>query len=153
MNTASVETKPALRDIKARIEADHRRIQVLLDELQRTAEFASGPDAPENADRPLAAPLWQLFLAFDEHLVFEERNLVPLLVKAGVWAKAQVDSLREEHRAQRTILLALVDECDHRIKPAREVADDAAWLVRSLRKDIAQEEADLRALHQDVATR
>jgi hypothetical protein len=148
MNTADLQAKPALRDIETRIAADHRRIHVLLDELDRTAEFASRADAPQDADRELAGPLWELFLAVDDHLAFEERDLVPLLIDAGGWGKVQVEHLHAEHRSQRTALMALVNECDQRIKPGPEVADDAAWLVWSLRKDIAHEEADLRALHE-----
>ena len=79
----------------------------------------------------------------------EERDLAPLFERAGVWGKVQVQRLHEEHRQQRTTLLAMVDECDGKTKGESAIVDDARWLIESLRRDIDHEEREFDAVRED----
>jgi hypothetical protein len=141
-------TRPSLNDVKARIFSDHRKIRTLLDEVGTTAAGVLVAEHPGD-ERQLGGPIWRLFLLLDDHLAFEETELVPLLLGSGVWGKLRAQQLREEHHAQRTVLLAMTNECDGKNKSTSEVLDDAMWLVQSLRADMAHEEAELDSIRDE----
>jgi hypothetical protein len=79
----------------------------------------------------------------------EERDFVPILQGLDAWGCVRVERLQEEHRQQRTVMLALIGECEGNAKPVLELSDDVRWLASSLRKDMDHEEASLAALSED----
>lgn len=145
MNTALEQAaSKSLDDLKARVRSNHQRIRALLDEIVAVAGLAG-----DTLERRLTNPIWRLFALFCNHIDFEENELVPLLRSTGQWGTIRVEQLHEEHHSQRTVLLAMVDECDAKTKGAREIADDARWLVESLRKDMNHEDAELETIRDD----
>src|SRR5215472_6423927 len=96
---------PMLESVKARIFADHERMRGLLAEIENAANVEDSDDEG-TAPSALIDAIWRLFLFFDDHLAYEERNLVPILEKAHIWGTTQVERLHKEHHDQRTVLLA-----------------------------------------------
>jgi DUF438 domain-containing protein len=141
-------SKHTLDEVQAHVRADHARIRAKLDDVARAAgKDADGAEA--GASKELTDAIWELFLIFDAHLAMEERDLVPLLVETGVWGPVPVERLHDEHRQQRTVLLAMVEECDAETRGSAVIADDARWLVASLRRDMDHEERVLEAIRDD----
>ncbi len=150
MSLAHSEPRPQLDDVRSRILTDHARIRALLGDLQRLASrLGEAPSAPEGAETQLTEAVWKLFLVFDDHLALEERELVPIILDSGEWATIRADRLREEHSAQRTVLHAMVGECDRKTKDLRELVEDVRWLVTSLLKDMEVEEGELERIRDD----
>jgi hemerythrin-like domain-containing protein len=94
----------------------------------------------------LRASLRTLHHAFLRHLHHEETVLRPLLVDVDAWGPARVESMDEEHRAQRTALaqlslLSLENDVDHTV----EIVEA---FVRWLRTDMDGEER--HALSEEV---
>jgi hypothetical protein len=146
---ASAALKASLEDVKSRIFSDHRQIRGLLDEVATAAGTLGEADVAEGR---LTGPIWRLFLVLDDHLAYEETELVPLLLESGAWGKIRAQQLRDEHHAQRTVLIAMTGESGGETKDLGEVVDDARWLVQSLRADMAHEEAELNAIVVDDRT-
>jgi hypothetical protein len=65
-----------LAHVTARVVADHRALRGLLDEVEQAAAAAKTCRI-EGLDR-LHRAVWELYLAVDEHLVLEERDLAPI---------------------------------------------------------------------------
>jgi hemerythrin-like domain-containing protein len=136
------ESRPTLDQIKNSIRAEHAEIRDRLAALEVLAN-AEGPNAASYS-RALTDTVWNLFLAFDKHLGREEKDLFPYVEELE--GAERLGRLREEHAQQRTVLLALVNDCDAKVKPQRDLADDVIWLVNSLRRDMTHEERELDAL-------
>jgi hypothetical protein len=149
MKTALAGTRHTLNEVKARVLADHRQIRTLLEDVTRVAASLSTEGDVSARESPLTGPIWRLFLGLDDHLAYEETELAPLLLESGAWGKIRAQQLRDEHHAQRTVLLAMTHECDGKTKTPGELIDDARWLVQSLRADMAHEEAELNAIVDD----
>jgi len=84
--------------------------------------------------------------AFLRHLSHEETVLRPLLKDVDAWGPARVETMDEEHQAQRTALhelscLELGQDMDRTVQQVEE-------FIRRLRADMNQEEQ--RALSEDV---
>jgi hypothetical protein len=129
---------PPLMQVKARVRADHARIRVVLNDLEQ--ELGRNELLP----RELADAIWNLFLVLDDHLGMEERDLLPHLVEAC--GPAAIGHLQQEHHEQRTILMAMINECDGGTTSKENIVDDGHWLIASLRKDMDREELELDKL-------
>jgi hypothetical protein len=154
MNTATTNTPApvppsALDEVKEHILSDHREIRAMLDEV--AAIVASVPPGEDGsaALRRLSEPVWKLTLFFEEHMAFEERHLLPLLLETGDWGTIRAKRLKEEHHAQRSVLRTMVKEFDARAKSNDKLFDDARWLVESFRKDMTAEENELETIRDD----
>lgn len=143
MTTMNTGEATSLWQVKARVRGDHARLRDLLDSLERALQEQNDADPPEAASR-LTDTIWKLFLILDDHLGMEERDLVPYVREAG--GTVAVEHLQQEHREQRTALLAMVNECDAPTKSSAELADDARWLIGSLRKDMDREDVEFEKL-------
>ena len=135
--------------VQANVRADHVRIRAALDELTRLASTSAQEGGETHWSLELTGAIWGLFLLFDDHLAMEERDLVPLLERTGVWGKVQVERMQQEHRQQRTVLLATVDACDDNTKAPAVIANNARWLVESLRRDMDREEREFESIRDD----
>ncbi len=145
----ATKRQPDLEEVKERVFTDHRRILALLDRIDALRDSLDGSAEDAIVPPSLTEAMWKLFLDFDTHLAMEERELVPVLEGVGAWGAIRVGEMRGEHRAQRTMLLAMVDECDAGTKTLAEIADDLRWLSRSLRDDIKREESEFEAIRDD----
>jgi len=94
----------------------------------------------------LRASLRTLHDAFLRHLHHEETVLRPLLADVDAWGPARVESMDEEHRAQRTALAQLIRlRLDEDLDRTVEVIED---FVCRLRTDMDGEER--HALSEEV---
>jgi hypothetical protein len=139
--------KPSLSDIRACVRSDHECIRVKLRVVEGLLESVRQDDVCVTP--ALTNAILDLFRTLDDHLAMEERDFVPILEALDAWGRIRVERLQEEHRQQRTVMLALVGECEGNAKPVLEISDDVRWLATSLRKDMDHEEASLGALSED----
>jgi hypothetical protein len=87
---------------------EHQEIRRILDDVER-AGGATKSHQRDGLER-LHRAIWELYVALGEHLLFEERDLGPLLgalLPSGI-TKAQKMVL--EHNEQREALLRLVED-------------------------------------------
>lgn len=75
---------PELSAAVERLESDHRKVSVLLDEVQAAAVALADPPDPQSR-RSLAAALRDLSDLLLEHLSFEEEALAPVLTRWASW--------------------------------------------------------------------
>lgn len=130
MNHAS----PSKAEVRARVAEEHAALRTRMDAVTRSLEAVSrDPGALWNATLELCARV-------ERHLDYEETTLVPLLADADAWGDVRVSSLEEEHRTQRTILTAIVEDVRTGARATPELADDVAWFVRALARDLVEEE-------------
>jgi hemerythrin-like domain-containing protein len=74
------ETNPAINPVIDRLEADHRRVSDLLDEIEAAAK-ALADDESVPAREAVAAALRTLGEALLSHLDYEERNLETTILR------------------------------------------------------------------------
>jgi hemerythrin-like domain-containing protein len=137
------EAKPALDDVKHSIRAEHAEIRNRLLALELLVATEDSDDSASYS-RALTDAVWSLFLAFDKHLGREELELFPYVEELE--GAERLSRLREEHAQQRTVLLAMVNDCDAKTKPRSELVEDVIWLANSPRRDMAHEDRELDAL-------
>ncbi|WP_371779113.1 hemerythrin domain-containing protein [Streptosporangium subroseum] len=77
-------SNPALVPIVKRLEADHRRISDLLDQVAALADLLGGEDTPDNRKR-LVLALDDVSTHLLEHLDFEEESISPTLRQWTRW--------------------------------------------------------------------
>ena len=114
--------------VAARIHLEHGALARLLDTVAEAPSIHA-----------LRAALWELFLQFNKHLDYEERELAPVLAKGPDPQSATRMIL--EHNEQRRVLLELVDDAERDAFSEEDLLSRASRLVDTLRKDIAEEEA------------
>jgi iron-sulfur cluster repair protein YtfE (RIC family) len=131
-------------EVRGRISAEHAIIKAELTNLAQAASrvFERDPGGP----LALREALWTVYTRLVDHLAMEENHLLPLLEKVDSWGPYRVENLLEDHRQQRIVLDAIIDECECGTKDDVELADDAKWLVDSISKDIVLEEKALDAI-------
>jgi hypothetical protein len=124
---------------------EHAAIGRLLDNLGRAAsEVRMGEDV-----EPLRKAIWNLYIAFLDHLLYEERTLAPFLS-----AFAGEDSARKmilEHNEERGVLLKLVEDSESDALEAEALATQVDDLVARFRTDMLYEEGGLSALVPNLA--
>ena len=133
-----------LAAVAARVLEEHQEIRRILDDVERAAE-ATKSRQPAAIER-LHRAIWELYVAFDEHLMFEERDLGPLLEALLPSGKATATRMVLEHNDQRDALLRLVEDSETDARDATQLAEEALALVFRFRIDIVLEERSLTAL-------
>jgi hemerythrin-like domain-containing protein len=130
-----MDVAPAWEVVRRRVLEEHMRIRALLiqiDAAQR--QLAPGrPDALEEVRKQVR----HLVAVFRHHLGVEERTLAPLL-DPGPAAR-----MREDHHEQRQLLGAVAADVFDERRPLTDVADEVAWFVAALLRDMDREERDL----------
>jgi hypothetical protein len=133
--------------IAGQVLEEHAAIEGLLDHLGRaTSEVRLGAD--EGVEQ-LHKAIWNLYLAFLDHLLYEERRLAPLLSEV-----AGEDSARKmilEHNEERGVLLKLVEDSESDALEAEALATQADDLIARFRTDMLHEERVLSALVPNLA--
>jgi hemerythrin-like domain-containing protein len=122
---------------------EHAMIRTLLDELER------GGDAAVNRRRggleAFRRAVWDLFVAFDDHLSMEERDVLPILRASGARGEARALSMISEHNEQRRVVLELVEDTECDLKEIEALVSQAHALVAAFRTDMELEETALAA--------
>jgi iron-sulfur cluster repair protein YtfE (RIC family) len=77
-------TAPDLSEVVDKLQADHRSVSDLLDEVVAVA-VRLGPPGAADERRHLVAALEQLSATLLEHLAYEEENLGPVLASWDMW--------------------------------------------------------------------
>ncbi len=117
---------------------EHRALRPLLDEVEQAAA-AAREGRPGGLDL-LHTTVWDLYLAVEDHLFLEEKELAPIL--DGLVAMKMI----LEHNEQRAALLELVEDSEAEIRPADELAAEAIAFVVAFRIDMDLEERGLATL-------
>lgn len=132
----------AAEDVRARIFFDHAMLRRAMAGLAREAAAAErGTGGAVDRVRTAAAEVRD---AFERHLSYEERVFLPLLREADAWGPVRVTHLLDEHRWQRAVLVAFVEDVTEGGKLVDEIADETAWLIRCLLDDMDEEEKVFR---------
>jgi hypothetical protein len=137
--------RPAgLGSVAARVRLEHHVIRRLLDELEQASASArsGGPDGLER----LQMVVWDLYLAFQDHLMFEERNLAPFLQSL---ADDLVRKMILEHNNERGVLLTLVEDSESDALGTEALTAQADDLVARFRSDMIHEDGVLSRLVQE----
>jgi hemerythrin-like domain-containing protein len=134
----------ALAAVWARVLEEHQQIRRLLDDVERAAGMTKAQQ-PAALDR-LHHAIWELYVALDEHLAFEERDLGPLLEALLPAGHVTVREMVLEHNEQRDALLRLVEDSETDARNAGELAEEALATVIRFRIDIVVEERALSVL-------
>lgn len=121
----------------------HRAIEHVLDLAERVARGAIGPTdtVTDEASRVIR----KLFAVFEQHLDFEEVELVPFVRHADAWGEERMNLMLDEHEVQRAQSFELFRQLEHGA-PAGVVVDLLDAFVRDLRADIAREDRWLNEL-------
>jgi hemerythrin-like domain-containing protein len=114
------------------ISGEHRTLRGLLESLDDAAarvlsSTPGGMTALREATRALDT-------SFRAHLAMEESVLAPLLRGRAL------DHMRREHRDQRSMLEAILNEVEHDPRDPMRLAHDARWLVVALARDMDVED-------------
>ena len=127
--------------IRAHVITDHAALRRLMTALAHETTHArqGAPDGMLRLRQALAA----LHDAFEAHLTYEERELVPLLADGDAWGPVRMTHVHDEHVAQRASFVALIEDAADGGKPLAEVADEIGWLIRGLMRDMDEEESKL----------
>jgi hypothetical protein len=132
-----------LGPVAARVLEEHKTIRSLLDDLARASRSAM--DGRQDGLAQLRDAIWRVYVAFQDHLQFEERDLAPFLRSAG-------DDLARrmilEHNEERGALLTLVEDCESDALATEALAAQADTLVARFRSDMLHEESMLSGLVQ-----
>jgi DUF438 domain-containing protein len=127
--------------VAARVLEEHRTIRRLLDELERASSFAR--NGRQESIAQLHKAIWDLYVAFEEHLLFEESDLAPLLRPAG---EDLARKMILEHNEERGALLELVEDSESDARETEDLAAEADALTSRFRSDMFHEERVLSTL-------
>jgi len=131
-------TPASLNEVRLAVLRQHTQLAQLLDELELHAKAVIGGAVVDEA-QPLNDALGLLLTRFSRHLDYEEANLAPRI------PPGKRGTLLSDHGEQRRRALGLVHDRDVFGDP-RTLAREALAFIHTLRKDMAQEEEQLRAL-------
>lgn len=132
------------RQVAVRVRREHATIRALLDDVDRAC-IAARERRPGGLKQLLRA-VWELYVSFEEHLVMEEAQVVPIIRAHEAFGDMRADEMLAEHDEQRRVLLALVDDTECDTKDTDALVARVAELVASFRSDITAEDAWLAVL-------
>ncbi len=129
---------PSADEARESIFAQHETIRMLLRAAGAVADMAAG-GSRRVADL-LPHYLESVRAALEQHLVFEERLILPILETDPPLGPARARQLRAEHRRQRAELAALTRERGNLVVRPSEVAQRLRALIDTFLEDMAEEE-------------
>jgi hypothetical protein len=132
--------------VVVRVLEEHVAIRILLDDLERASSLTK--QGWRDGVAQLHEAVWRLYVAFQDHLLFEERNLAPLLRRAG---EDLARKMILEHNEERSVLLALVEDSESDVLEPIALASQAEQLAARFRSDMIHEEGTLARLVQNRA--
>jgi hemerythrin-like domain-containing protein len=144
MTRRSEGETPDPRSIAARVKREHGMLRALLDEVERASLFAERRH-PGGLPRFRQA-VWDLYLAFEEHLAMEEKYVAPILRVVDAWGELRAVNMILEHNEQRRLMLELVEDTEVDAKDVDALVAEAMAFVNAFRQDMAVEEHSLASL-------
>lgn len=129
----------SLNEVRLAVLRQHTQLGQLLDEVELHAKAVVGGAVVDEA-KPLSDALGLLLTRFSRHLDYEDAHL-PQWIPPG-----KRGTLLDDHEDQRRLALGLVHDSDVFGGDPQTLAHEALAFVHTLRKDIAYEAEQLRAL-------
>lgn len=129
-----------MNTISSEVLSQHLALRRQMIEVLRLCKSAS---KNEMLRMELVRVLDALIAAVRQHLAYEEEAVLPRLATEDAWGLVRVEALRDEHDAQRAVLVALLCDAKDASRPLAELIEEIVWFVRSFRRDMRQEEAAL----------
>lgn len=128
---------PTPDEILHRVQDEHEAIRTQIESLlESTREVRrSSADAPR-----LWQPTLELCRMLQRHLDFEDETFLPLLADSDAWGPVRVESIDDDHRAERAMIAALVEDIAAGTRSDAELVDEIAWFLRALEHDMFDEE-------------
>lgn len=141
----ATQAAATLDDVRLAIFRQHTQITQLADELETQAIAVVESGAHDSGQsKPLTVALDLLGTHVVRHLDYEERHLPKWLPALGTDRDSDTSVVRD-HSAQRSRLAGLLRDRDV-FADQRTVAREVLAFVHGLRKDMADEELEVRAL-------
>jgi hypothetical protein len=148
---ATTQEQLSSGDARAAILSRHEELRGLVIETMQFADEAAKSDRDFG---PLRAHAKDLYLAFEEHLDFEERMLATALSDVIGWSfvlRAQIEEGHEKLRATLAVAMSALEpaslSCSHLVETVRELADSILLDLQSEERCLLT--ADLDALAVD----
>lgn len=128
---------PTPDEIRRRVQEEHVAIRAQIGSLLESAHAVSrsSDDAPR-----LWQPTIELCRTLQRHLDFEDEAFLPLLEDADAWGPVRVASIGDEHRAERAMIAALIEDIATGTRSDAELVDEIAWFLNALEHDMFDEE-------------
>ena len=123
-------------EVRERVLADHEVLRQDLDELERSARAADGPEAGRVPELRVHAE--RLLAKLQRHMRWEDRFLAPALREADAWGEERAARLDEEHREQRELLRHVLEGLRDPTRPGAVLVANLLDLVALLREDISR---------------
>jgi hypothetical protein len=139
-----MNTQSRLTDIHAQILRQHIELRARLRGIERLAKAVGKAEARHH----LCVSLAHFAAVFEEHLAFEERELVPIMRDLDAWGPVRVAALQAEHVEQRTRVERIVAFSDAPEADRQELEGEVHWLAQSLCADMSSEEMELVSLEE-----
>lgn len=138
---------PIAPAVAARVQRDHATIRALLDTVERACTAAKerragGLDSFRRA-------VWDLYIAFDDHLAMEEADVAPILRSTGPTGEARAVAMILEHNEQRRVMLELVEDTECDAKEVDALVREGVALVQAFMTDMTLEDRSLATLLAD----
>lgn len=142
MHSEAVESPSSLEDLRLAIFRQHTQLEQLLDEVEGCASAVMTDRAAASRLRDAVRILHARFL---RHLAFEEERLLPWLRSNGRSDEVLERTMQEEHAEQRRRAEGLLHDASV-FDDAQSFAREALTFVHAIRRDMAAEDARLRAI-------
>jgi iron-sulfur cluster repair protein YtfE (RIC family) len=131
--------------VRVELLRQHQAVRELLHQAQ-----AACAAALQGKDTELARLIHDLRRRFRNHLVLEERLLIPVLSCADIWGPERARNLIEEHEQQGRELDELATRVESGAKP-EELARALDTLAAELLRDMDEEERDYLQPREELA--
>lgn len=124
-------------EVRRRVQEEHDAIRAqigaLLESTREVAEHVA--DAPR-----LWRPMIELCRMLQRHLDYEDEVFLPLLAQADAWGPVRAASIDDDHRAERAMIAALVEDIAAGTRSDGELVDEIAWFLSAVEHDMFDEE-------------
>lgn len=133
-----------LSSIHTQILRQHVEIRARLRGIEHLAKTAGKSETRHHLQLSLA----HFAAVFEQHLAFEERELLPLVKDVDAWGPVRASAMLEEHAEQRKRIERIVAYADAPDIGRTELQGEVTWLSQSLKEDMEHEETELSKLEQ-----
>jgi iron-sulfur cluster repair protein YtfE (RIC family) len=137
-----MRTETPLSLVHAHILRQHVEIRARLRGIAHLAKACRKVEARHHLQMSLA----HFASVFEEHLSFEEQELMPVVQALDAWGEVRAAAIRAEHAEQRKRIERMVAYADAHDVGRRELEGELHWLADSLLADMSAEETELAAL-------
>jgi len=135
--------KTAIGDVRARVLAEHARIRIVVDDVDRLATAVSAGDfAKIELLRERAERLYRMLT---NHIDHEESVLAPIIESIDAWGPVRLEQMLHDHAGQRMALKQAAYDLGVEGRPLGQAVQSMCW---ELLHDMKREEHDL--LHPDL---